>query len=637
MNTFEAVHRELYKRKPRTQRYDNPERKRLPGRKRYDKPKPRLPIIALDGEGVTDGNGDHHYTLFQSSIDNRYLSANDLPTLDIFKFLLGLSKDHHAIFCMFSFNYDVCCWLRDLPFTSLKFLHETGKCTWKGYRIRYTPSKEFFLYGVAGEFIHIYDVFGFYQQSFVSALQDWGVGDTATVNRILAMKNKRSTFSTDEEAQIQAYCIEECQLLVQLVDKLRDAFDLADIKVRALYGAGAIAAALLTKFKVKPFLNPELDEGKALPVLSAYFGGRSEISATGFFDNVHSYDINSAYPAAIQSLPCLAHSRWEHRTTYTGESGIWYCKFSIPESELWPPFPVRDKHGCIWYPTKGEGYYWTSEVNAAIARFGDAITVVRGDALLTECDHVPYAWLPELYELRARYKREGNPGQKVLKLGYNSLYGKCAQAVGFNNQRPAFQSFIWAGIITAYCRSKISAAIAQSPTDILSVATDGILSRVPLNLPISGKLGDWEYNQLERAFLVQPGVYQTWYDGGHSTTKNRGFSKRDVSYDDIAQEYAKHPHYGQYHYETTSFIGLGSAIHRKEFRKAFAHWVSYRRVINFNPSHRFVDDSGALPIRHYPPTTAPQVKSQPYNKLLSWSDKLKLPGALEFIEELEQP
>ena len=137
-----------------------------------------------------------------------------------------------------------------------------------------------------------------------------------------------------------------------------------------------------------------------------------------------------------------------------------------------------------------------------------------------KCEDKPFAFIPEAYCQRLRWGKEG--AGKALKLGINASYGKTAQTLGDD---PPYQSWIWAGNITAHTRGQILEAIllAKDPWSVLAIATDGIYSTEKLDLPkpretgtghipnTKGKfapLGGWEHKEIpEGAFLAKPGLY----------------------------------------------------------------------------------------------------------------------------------
>jgi hypothetical protein len=632
------------------------------------------PILAIDGEGITDSGGTpenparHRYVMLAGHCscnrcpDSFSVSSESLTTSECLDFLLNLPKNHLIV--GFSIGYDIAKWLGFIPKRYLEELWKSGSCRWGSYSIRYAPGKQINIRHQDGRRVHIYDVFGYFQRSFVASLEEWNVGTPEQIERIRAMKASRSTFSEESRDEMLAYCLEECQLLVQLIEKLRNALIEGDIPMRAWYGAGAIAAAILEKEGVKKHLERQPPEKYSQAILSAYFGGRFELFESGTHQNVSLYDIRSAYPYILASLPCQTHLVYSDHLGYVpSEYALYHCSWSVPKRTPYPPFPFRESGSRqIFYPTVGKGWYHASEVRAALRLFGDYITIDRSIVIAPmcppNCARDPFAFIPSYYEYRNVLKQRGSQAQLTLKLGLNSLYGKCAQGVGFGDKKPPFQSYLYAGMITAGTRGMLLDAIAQNPEAIIWTATDGIASKVPLNLPIGGGLGEWEYTQAEWVFAVQAGVYQVCKDG-KILVRSRGFGKQETAFDDIKRSYDASPVWGEFRYDTTRFVGLGSALARKDFWGVFGRWKQMSRGIKFYPSKRIPelvldalemgltlrDCEGMTqepPVRYWPPTgVSGQDESAEYSPKKSWTDQWERESdndeALDILLDGEQP
>lgn len=619
------------------------------------------PILAIDGEGITDADGRHRYVMLAAS-DGSYTAAHNLTTFDCFEYLLALPKNHLIV--GFSINYDIAKWLSIVPKRHLERLWKEGYVKWGQYSIRYAPSKQITIKSTDGRMVHIYDVFGYFQRAFVYALEEWKVGTPEQVERIRTMKASRGSFSDESTKEMLEYCLEECRLLVVMMTKLRDAIIEGNIPMKQWYGAGAIAAAILEKEGVKRHVERQPPSKFSEPILSAYFGGRFELFESGEHKDVHLYDIRSAYPAILSELPCQTHLIYEDYASHVdAEYGLYLCSWNVPRKTPYPPFPFRDmKTRQILYPCTGKGWYHASEVKAAIRSFPGCITVERSIVFRPvcpdDCPRLPFAFIPGYYAYRNELKRQGSQAQLTLKLGLNSLYGKTAQGVGFGDTKPPFQSYLYAGMITAGTRAMLLEAIAQSPDDIIWTATDGIASKTPLDLPEGSELGEWEYTTADWVFCVQPGVYQV-SKGGVVETRSRGFGKQETAFDAIKASYYENPIWGTYSYTTTRFVGLGSALSRRDFWGTFGRWREMERRVTFFPSKRYPellldaremgltgDDllhmTSTPPIRYWPPDGhATQEYSAPYQPKTSWVDQwdreTENDDVMEELTDGEQP
>ncbi len=619
------------------------------------------PILAIDGEGITDRNGRHRYVMLVAS-DGSYIQGRELTSVQCFDFLLSLPKCHLIV--GFSISYDVAKWLAFIPKETLRELWISGYVRHGKYSIRYAPGKQITIRCNDGRSVHIYDVFGYFQRSFVTALEEWRVGTAEQIERIRAMKASRGTFSNEGMVEMLAYCQEECRLLVEMMTKLRNAIIEGDIPMKQWYGAGAIAAAILEKEGVKAHVERQPPVKYSEPILSAYFGGRFELFESGEHKNVYLYDIRSAYPHILQSLPCQTHLVYsDHEGYVPSEWALYLCHWNVPARTPYPPFPFRHaKTRQILYPVRGSGWYHASETRAALRLFGESIRVERSIVLLPSCPSMcsgtPFAFIPQYFEYRSWLKSQGSQAQLTIKLGLNSLYGKTAQGVGFGEKKPPFQSYLYAGMITSGTRAMLLDAIRQSPDSIIWTATDGIASKVPLALPEGEALGEWESYTADWVFCVQPGVYQVARNGTVET-RSRGFGKQETAFDEIRHAYSANPVWGEYRYATTRFVGLGSALSRKDFWGAFGRWKQMERTIKFYPSKRhpelildasergltyrdIIGMTQAPPVRYWPPAgVADQPQSAPYQPKTSWTDQWDRESdndeVLDILIDSEQP
>jgi hypothetical protein len=270
----------------------------------------------------------------------------------------------------------------------------------------------------------------------------------------------------------------------------------------------------------------------------AYYGGWFEIFNHGPVPGTsYAYDINSAYPAVIATLPCLLHGRWTRGTSRrnrlaAGNFRLVYGTF-YGKDDWVGPVPFRSSDGSILRPKKAKGWYWQHEVDAS-KRAGFIYKQEIEEWIEyapCECD-APMGSVRELYNGRLRAGKN-TPQGKAKKLVYNSAYGKCAQSIG----KPRFSNSIYASLITAGCRTQILDAIATHPTksaSLLMIATDGIVFKEPHpNLDIDQeRLGAWDEETYENLSLFMPGLY--WHDkareqireGTAPQLKSRGVSGR---------------------------------------------------------------------------------------------------------------
>lgn len=550
-------------------------------------------FVAIDGEGFSEGEehvwtvGDneyrgrsHFYALLSSSDGSElYSDTGRLSTQDCLDYLLSLSRIYRgkAILVCFGASYDMTqmlChgldrdevnWLLQGDGNPLRHKHLDVTLGDFDYRIACMPRKSLTVkrwpkgadkYERAKnggwkltkhDKATLWDVWGFFQDSFAGAMSKW-IPDDPDYQFIKQMKGERSVFDRSEIDTIRRYNQAELRALVAMMERVRDAIAGMGLSISRWDGAGAIASAFMRANDVKHYMERTPDD-VFTAARHAYSGGHIEMCQIGHYEGkVYHYDINSAYPHWFRQLPSLAGGTWLCGSDEVVPSGFTLVRVSFHFYAGLPFYPLfyRETNGAILYPDSGEGWYWYPEFSVArrfAAEFGAHRFQVMEWKHLKGSDTTkwsPFTWVADAFERRkhlvAEAKRTGIPSgeEKTLKLGYNSCYGKTAQQVGARLvegelQPPSYFQLEWAGYVTAGCRSQIMEAAMQAPDAIIAMATDGIFSTRPLDLytPAEKELGAWEAQVHDGITMVMPGVY--WlHDGGKAEHHSRGFDKRQL-------------------------------------------------------------------------------------------------------------
>lgn len=581
-------------------------------------------FLAWDGEGIQHGD-TQVYALLANSLGDYIINVAGLSTKQCLDFLTSSKYSNNTIHVCFGASYDTNMMLRDVSEADLRLLHKGHKAVrWGNYELEYRPRKCFIVRRFKVEYrmgkmyrcydekrnkyifekkIVLWDVFGFYQKKFVSVLKEWFKGTAyeskyaKVIKDIEQGKQKRGSFNESEiKSFVLPYCLAECYALQDLMKILHDYLTEAGLKLARWDGAGAVAASLMKLKDIKRHIrvgdNLELECYPQQVVEAAeyaYFGGWIEAFMFGDIrKKVYHYDICSAYPSKTRKLPSLAMGHWE--TIEYGNmlplSQIFNVVSKLPSYWVghieWAnapvygpcPFSWRNRLGTVTRPVTGRGWQWSPEILAAYKLFPNLdlkINIIHY-FVPDENNIQPFSFIEEMYELRKELKARGIGMEKVLKLGLNSLYGKLAQSLGYNEERqlkPPYHCIIYAGIITSETRASLLEAAMQCPLAIISIATDGIYSLAPLNLDVGNKLGQWEYTEHESMTVVQPGFY--WHNtNGIQKHYYRGFNEGCISRGDIIQAYICD--IASIDIPTTRFITLGAAIGLNDF----SVWRSWR-------------------------------------------------------------
>lgn len=594
------------------------------------------PFIAWDGEGVNiDGpDAPQSYTLFGCSTGERIQSDTHLHTFDLFDFIIGVGQRNPTAFHVgFAFNYDSNMLLRSLSEGALKRIHQNGKLTLvkkstgDRYHVQFAPGKWFSITKYKRGYnrernphakvtVKIEDIFSFFGCSFIKAYEDL-VGPVPQV--VAEGKAARNDFATHNPEYVETYWRAEIEMLRQLADELRNRMYGANLRIRNWHGPGALASYANHQNNIKAAMaecpDPVRDAARY-----AYAGGRFEMFKLGRTTGpIYSLDINSAYPHAIRQLPNLAIGDWKRveSPTRIARFGVYHVRLlpsrgdSFLERRPGPLFH-RDKVGNISFPWVLEGWYWSPEVANLVKWLAPhRYEIVEGWEYVNwnikgRDDTQPYKWVSDMYTLRRQWKKQGNASQLALKLCMNSLYGKMAQRVGWNEERrtaPTWHQLEWAGWVTSYCRAMLWDAMQKAgPDNIVAVETDGLYTTVHPSTILgprygyppssigpdseyrsSTELGGWEIDQYDEILYVQSGLAHL-RSGDKWTVKRRGLDAKTFSLDD-ARNYLHSlqprsewtPFVGR----TTRFIGMGAAFgSSKPFKETHCRWQTVDRDIS---------------------------------------------------------
>ncbi len=498
-------------------------------------------FIGVDGEGWTDKSGQHHYITFTVG-ENTLYTGEPLKMLDVFEFLTAHPVEKNLYYVSYFFDYDVTMILRELAQASpdearsLFNNYEQHYLWYRHYGINYIPKKHFTLKRWTEDNtekpITVHDVQGFYQCSFVDALNKYEIGTKKQRDKIASMKALRGEFTPAMIKKIISYSELECELLAELVADIRDRGEQVCINPSPYEGPGPMAGRALKNYiggagwDYDKELVPQTVMSMAA---KAYYGGRFEICAHGPVKQpVFQYDINSAYPAAMLQMPCLRHGKWKkgiHSDLYLAHISWKYGGKKRTGAAM--PFPVRTKQGAIVFPESGEGWYWSAEIELA-KKDSHVIKIKSAYSYIKNCDcSPPFHWIQNLYDERQLMEKKKKGTGIILKLVLNTLYGKTVQS------RPKlgrWNNMIYGSLITSLTRAKIFEVNLHTP--VLMFATDAVftLKPIPKHFIYDG-LGGFDlaakYNQLT---IFQPGIY---FSHGEAKFKTRGVPKKTF------REYAK--------------------------------------------------------------------------------------------------
>jgi hypothetical protein len=511
-------------------------------------PAPLKPFMGVDGEGGgRNRHGQQHFKLLRAGPYELY-TGRPLSTLQCLEFIASLPRD--CILVGFSVGYDFTQILRDLtPERLARLFAEKERGQGKSpylyfdrFAIDFMPGQylrvarteivretrdnvvHFWRKKIPGSDRTIWETFGFFQSSFLKALQAWEVGKEhwPTIERNKMDRDKFSRMTRE----IRRYNQIECDLLAEMMEQFRAMCHESGVHPQTWNGAGKLAAALHKQHKTitAKEIAKRVPDGVLVTSSAAFYGGRFETMYAGLLPGpIHEHDIGSAYPAAMPELPCLLHGDWQEMTGKQlhrlGPKALFVAELTFNHEAPdipWCGFPVRLKNGHLLWPRQGAGTYWSTEIRAA-ERIGASVRYQRGWRYVQRCQCQACDWVEPLYNKRISLGK--NKRGLPLKLGTNSLYGKFVQRVG----NSPWKNMVWGSLITATTRARLIDAAASAPYAVIMFATDAVFSREKLAVPIGDELGQWGHETHKSLFIVQPGFY--W---GAKRPKTRGMPLKEL-------------------------------------------------------------------------------------------------------------
>lgn len=567
-------------------------------------------FVVWDGEGITHGfavsskgsisQKPQDYVLFGcfNGTYHNFITAHSLTTIECLDFIMEQTKENPlAYHVSFAFGYDTNMILRSLSYPQIQLLKQNGYVRYRGYRIAHVSGK-WLRISKDENTVTIFDTYGFFQSTLVRALKTHipDHPDMVHLPEIESGKAKRGSFADNEMAEVEAYWKIENRLFHSLVFKLRKELYDVGLTITKWHGPGAIANFV---YKTHQIADAKADLGPYIYDASryAYAGGRFEMFRAGRFENVWSYDINSAYPYAIAQLPPLNVGVWRHREEIDSKLPI--KKFGLYRIELKnsafllqkKPGPLfhRSATGHVTFPWRTIGWYWGPEVvNLKWGKIPFRI-IEAWEYSGWEDSAPPFAFVEDMYEQRQAMETIAKGSGIALKLALNSLYGKMAQRAGWERTKgaPKWHQLEWAGWVTSYTRHLIYGMMLRTPFDnLIAAETDGVYTTLPpehYGLTSSAKLGEWKINAYDEMTYLQSGVY-AYHDteGWHS--KYRGLDARSLTAKSIT-EHARllmpnelwPPIVGT----TTRFVGYRQALMREgPFKVHHCRWETEKKEIS---------------------------------------------------------
>lgn len=581
-------------------------------------------VISWDMEGISlsGQNRPQHPVLFGCSAEVASpLVGERLSTWDMFDYIIDIAERHpFALHVGYGFKYDANMLIFNLPKAHIIRLWKEGRTSWFKdhirWSIRWVPGKMFTLTKRWGKgqnsraktTVTIYDYSSFFGQKFLDTCEQILRDDLSDSDRDVIRHGKQERGSHTSMAsmpEIRHYWEREIVLMRRVFERFRKVMHDAGFGLREWYGPGALANYINSTQHIRPKLAGVQTTSNVLPnsvheaSKCAFSGGRFELFQAGRIAGpIYAVDINSAYPFALTQLPSFEHGTWEHvqHPTSIKRFGIYRVVYRSPTASPFEfrPQPLfwRDARGMISYPNVVHGWYYSPE--AAMVKGMPGVEILEGWEWDSDSDERPWAFLQEMFNTRMRLGKK-NLLSMPFKLGPNSLYGKYAQTVGWDQDKklpPKSHALPVAGWVTSYCRAMLWRIIRQDPSSVIGVETDSVFTTTDpreLDIELGDGLGQWSYDVYDEMIYMQSGMYHTRSGDEWQGVKSRGITKKEYPVA-LAEEYlatlAPAQLWKSMELNTQPrFIGAGAALaSNAPFRETFCSWRSQPKQIAIGDS-----------------------------------------------------
>lgn len=292
-----------------------------------------------------------------------------------------------------------------------------------------------------------------------------------------------------------------------------------------------------------------------------YYGGRFESFKKGFLKNVSIYDIKSAYPHAMCSMPILSKNPIIKNSYSLHDEalyGTYKISVEIPEDVYISPLQVRDN--LLYFPVGKYQEYYTDKLTLT-KLLNDGYNVKLHSAMEVYDDkasHILHNLILKLFAIKEDKKNQPEVVRLAAKIILNSLYGKFIQLVDdaglelireleeldslspadlFNISNRYYKRVhtnvfktgklfapYYASYITAHTRNYLlNTAEKVGVRKIIGFHTDSIMLQGG-EIATGHKLGDWELESLKSKdkevpvtnadlLFLKTGFYQVQKDG----------------------------------------------------------------------------------------------------------------------------
>jgi hypothetical protein len=474
------------------------------GLSKYLKPSYPKPFDYIGIDTETNINGDIQI-IADSKGRYRWLKEDDYSDW-VLEFLSYMGYRNKRI-VFYNVRFDIDSAIKYLPVEVLTALRRYGNVRYNNYKLRRIIGKWFRVKNIKNKHsTNCFDMLAFYRSSLLRAIETYLNPSVEELRRLKVMKDARgSLFDLYSPAKIREYCIQDALYTERLAYLLSNKFyESFNFNLPKPYSIAHLASSIMKNTCDIPIIT-NIPFNVLEQAYRSYYAGWFEIFYRDAFDKLWKYDINSAFPYEMRNLLDVTKGEWResNRLHEDAEYVFYKVQVGINRKLNISPLSFRTLDERICHPVgKWVGDYTKDELEILHKLKDCNYEVIKGWEFYPDEKIYPFReYADNLYKMKSE---ANDPVHRYLyKTITTASYGKFAETAG-GRMGLLFNS-VYASIITSRCRCKIFKAHEDN---IVSYATDCIISKTPLNLPLSKDIGDWKIEaDGEKGIIIMNGMY----------------------------------------------------------------------------------------------------------------------------------
>jgi len=508
-------------------------------------------LHAFDTETTSDGKAR---VIATESVWRKITSIDDITSL-------LEPKGRATIYESWNLGYDMRAILKWIPSDLWKEIYDGHRVIYEGHAYKALGNKRFqigYPYGTQGKFSYAtcLDMAAFYDyrrlndaaKAFLGREKN-DVGHWVDVVKSGRDIDSQLDYLSQHLAEVGEYCRLDSELTYELSKFMLENLENIGVDTKSPISPANLAGKHMLS------LNPWISDMDKIPMETytrpTYRGGMFQALQRGRFDQpVYEYDISSAYPFHMHTLPDWRNGDFvfseDEEDLWASNMGWLLAKFDceyIPKPVNWSDkieLDYGDGNGFNQYSLGAQKLFYPSGLRVQPVTLVEAkwmrekgydVQLIEGLTWnqVTDEHPPPFGYLADMFRERVNILNafgKGDMRQNCLKLIMNSSYGKTAQSPDKYKYRTPTTDFGYASYVTALTRMQIAEAAFNHEDALIEIATDAVyLTEFAPELvtPDMKVLGTWERADYDGALWIGGGIKQLWKDGDF-TTKARGFT-----------------------------------------------------------------------------------------------------------------